>query len=133
MKKKEHIPLLQAEGDNLCSYCMTKDQESSEVPIPLLHYSPWGVFCLLNTFFGSAKYIRSEGRIQLKLWKSQPRVPPFLAEEDPEISKDAQQTVPSAVLGRLCWASVWEGERRGDCSLKWTLLSFLLSNDTKKM
>lgn len=77
--------------------------------------------------------MRAEGRIQLKLWKSQPHVLPFLAEEDSEISKDARQTVPSAVLGRLCWASVWEGERRGDCSLKWTLLPFLLSNGRKKM
>lgn len=122
-----------AEGDNLCSYSVTKNQESSELPVPLLHYSPWGVLCLLNNYFICAQHTRAEGRIQLKLWKRQPHVFPFLAEEDSEISKDARQTVPSAVLGRLCWASVWEGERRGDCSLKWTLLPFLLSNDRKKM
>lgn len=112
---------------------MTKDQESSEVPIPLLHYRPRGDLCLLNTYFCCAKYTRAEGRIQLKLWKSQAHVLPFLPEEDSVISNDAQPTVPSAVLGWLCWASVWEGERRGDCSLQRTLLSFLLSNDTKKM
>lgn len=42
MKKKEHIPLLQAEGNSVCSCRVTKDHEASEMPNPTSAPHPVG-------------------------------------------------------------------------------------------
>lgn len=69
-----------------------------------------------------------EGSPQLGLRKRQTHTLPLTAEEDPKISSDAWQAVPSAACDTLCWALVREGERRAVAlwSEHWYLSFFLM-------